>query len=161
MNLKYYTVRYAISMALKRAEQKIEYSSDRPFAAKNCFMVHLCPKKNERPPSITGIHPQGLSGLWFNNDRNPGERGLDVCIPNSKIPDFTLSIRHFLDETSTVYESALKFIVFQWLLVPYIALYFGRLQQFLFNRKRLARDDRIAVLRHVYLSTLRADPRTC
>jgi hypothetical protein len=154
MNLKYGALRYAISMALQRRAKNPEYSSDKPFEAKNCFLVHLCPKDDERPPLITGVYPEGLKGLWFNNDRNPGERGLDMCIPNSKIPYFTLSIMHFLDETSKVYKSAFKFIVFQWLFVPYVLLYVGRARQFLFNRRKLARDDRIDVLRHIYLKTL-------
>ena len=148
-------MRYAVSMALKRPAHNLRFSSDEPFEARSYFLVHLRPQDSVRPPLINGMNANGLSGLWFNEGSMLGERGLEVSIPNSKIPMFDLSIVHRLNETREVYESALMFVVFQWLLVPYVLLYLGRFRQFLFNRKRLARDDRIEVLRHIYLQTLK------
>lgn len=154
MRLHTFLVRYAASLALRRPAPDPILSSGKLLDARNCYIVHLCPQDEVRLALIKGTNPHGLSGLWFNVDRKPGEYGLEVSIPNSSIPEFTLSIMHYLNETSRLYKNPFKFIVFQWLLVPYILLYLGRAQQYLFNKRKLARDDRIVVLRHIYLKSL-------
>ena len=96
-----------------------------------------------------------MIGRWLNNDTYDSDVAL---LPQAlRIAEFECT--HFLGPYEFKYGSPFKFIVHQWMRLPYISILRDRLEQFQFNRQNLVRLDRIATLRHVYEASLETPRR--
>lgn len=125
----------------------ITFSSDAPFEKRDYFVVHLGNGDHPRKLSVNSLFQEGLGGYWHNPG---GESSSEVCVANSQMNRFDLLITQYKDELIFRYTSPIGFLVQQTFLVPKIRFHKHRILQFLFNKQRLAREDRFVVLRHIF-----------
>jgi hypothetical protein len=103
------------------------------------------------------VLPDGLEGWCFVDD----EPRVDASLPNAQIARLSFKIIHHYREFTITTSSPALFIVQRLVGLPFFAAWKQRTAQLLFNRRRLARQDRIAVLRHIFDRTVeRSDYRT-
>jgi hypothetical protein len=101
--------------------------------------------------------PEGLEGWCFID----GERRTDAALPNAQIANLQLKIIHHYREFTITTDSPVLFIVQRLTHYQFFAAWKQRIAQFAFNRRRLARQDRIAILRYIFDRTVEnSDYRT-
>lgn len=97
------------------------------------------------------ITPYGIEGLWFNGI---GQGGLKCTLLNASIPDFRIKIVHYLKGFVNELHSPIGFLLYHLSGWGYFVVVCERIQQFFFNRKRLARTDRMKILQLFFDKTL-------
>jgi hypothetical protein len=103
------------------------------------------------------VLPDGLEGWCFVDD----EQRADASLPNTQIAKLRFQIIHHYREFAISTDSPALFIVQRLVRYPFFAAWKQRIAQSLFNRRRLARQDRIAVLRYIFDRTVeKSDYRT-
>jgi hypothetical protein len=103
------------------------------------------------------VLPEGLEGFYFVD----GHERTEVCIPNAEIGSLPFKIIHHFREFTIDTNSLALFIVQRLVFYPYFAAWRYRAAQFIFNRRRLARQDRMAILRYIFEKTVeKSDFRT-
>lgn len=143
LSIKSYAMREALVRCLRRrAPDRIPMSHS--LQSRNYFVAYLGDEGEMRRFVVTGKEDHGFSGLWFND----GQReGVEASVSNSSLSDFSIAIAFYLREIEIRYQSPKEFLLYQALFVPWIQLWFERAKQFLFNKRRLVRTDRMGVLR--------------
>jgi hypothetical protein len=92
----------------------------------------------------------GLEGWCFVDN----ERRADASLPNAQLAKLSFEIIHHYREFTITTKSPALFIAQRLVRYPFFANWKQRIAQFLFNRRRLARQDRIAILRHIFDQTV-------
>lgn len=142
--------RAAIRVAFRRpSPDRITLSA--PKALKNNFFHAQLGDRSKRAEPLflaRKLSAEGLEGVWFNEERPLGEPGDPSCIPWSQVESFEeLEITHYYKGFVIAKSSALQFLLYYfscWYVVIYMK---DALTQALFNRRSLARRDRLKVLR--------------
>lgn len=96
------------------------------------------------------VLPEGVEGWYFADNK---ER-TDACLPNTQLTELPLDIIHHYREYRIDTRSPALFIVQRMIAYPFFAAWKQRISQFLFNRRRLARRDRMAILRYIFERTV-------
>lgn len=94
--------------------------------------------------------PDGLEGWCFVDDKPRA----DASLPNAQIAKLPFEIIHHYREFKLTTKSPALFILQRFLGYPFLTAWKHRVAQFLFNRRRLARQDRITVLRYIFDRTV-------
>jgi len=142
----------AVSKALERsAPRSIPLSGWERLQTRNYYTVHLGLAGDEHIFLANDISERGLNGNWWDREIS---YGYPASVPNSNIPGMVLSITHYYRELEVNYRGATRFLLgwfFRWSWITLIRL---RLQRWLYNRKKLVRDEQYHLLRNVYDQTL-------
>ncbi|WP_146106675.1 MULTISPECIES: hypothetical protein [unclassified Limnobacter] len=153
--LKAIFLQEALRLALRRpAPTRIPRTLPRA-ATIDCYVVTLSNSDEGWSMLIESRNDEMVAGSWLNKDRYDAEATL---LPQA-LRKVEFEGTHFLGPYEFKYHSPVKFVVHQWLRLPYITVLRDRLEQFQFNRQHLVRMDRIAILRHVYEASLETPRR--
>ena len=146
--------RGAIRIALRRPmPERLTYGDKR----NNNYQVRLGDRDEDFVFSPKKLLPEGLEG-WCYID---GKSGTDASLPNIQIPKLKFNIVHHYKELTIATASPALFITQRLVRYPFFTAWLHRIAQFLFNRRRLARQDRIAILRYIFDRTIeKPDYRT-
>jgi hypothetical protein len=139
--------RGAIRIAVRRPmPQGFTYGDRR----NNNYEIHLVDRDQEFIFTPQVVLLEGLAG-WCSVDRQPA---YDASLPNAQIAKLPFKITHHYKGFSITTASPALFIAQRLVSYPFFAAGKQRIAQFLFNRRRLARQDRIAVLRYIFDQTV-------
>lgn len=103
------------------------------------------------------VLPHGLEGWVFYR----GGSRADASLPNGQLLKLRFKIIHHYKEFRISNDTAARFVM-EWLIGRRFFVPFDQgIRQFLFNRKRLARQDRMAILQYMFEQTVeKGDFRT-
>jgi hypothetical protein len=119
----------------------------------NNYQIRLGTRDENFMFSSKAILTNGLEGRCFFE----GNSGADASLPNNQIAKMKFEIIHHYKEFNFTTASPALFIAARIVRYPFFAACSHRVAQFLFNRRRLARQDRIAILRYIFDRTIQ-DP---
>lgn len=139
--------RGAIRIAVRRPmPERLTYGDRR----NNSYQIRLGDHNDDFRFIPKAVLPGGLEGWCFVDD----EPRADASLPDAQIPKLLFKIIHHYKEFTITTESPALFILQRLVGYPFFAAWKHRITQFLFNRRRLARQDRIAVLRYIFDQTV-------
>ena len=137
--------RRAIKVALRRP---IPERLTLGLRSNNHYAVRLSDDKSKFMPRK--LTPAGADGfLWIE-----GQPRVDASLTNEEIGKREFSIEHHYRGLRILTTNSLEFVVASFFRHPFFALTRFRVGQFLFNRRRLARQDRIAILKYIFEKTV-------
>lgn len=150
------TLRTAINLAMKKpSPEAIPLSDWDKVRKRDYFTVYLGDRDDNRRFLAQSAMPSGLTGLWFTGKTtNQGMLPNEACVPFNLIEQFIPEFIFYYRELEFRYKSATKFLLVIFLRIPAFLLAKERIAQSVFNKRRLARTDRITVLRHIFEQTL-------
>ncbi|MEX2631416.1 MAG: hypothetical protein WD341_15895 [Tistlia sp.] len=141
-------VRYWKSYALKRSMRRVEKRRadviDLGDPANNVFTLRLSDDAGTWNFNFHKLTERAAEGLAFNDNLSTGCR---YCVLPRVFPDAQVLIEHHYRGYTISYTSPTKFLILDSIHYPWIMRQFNRIAQALFNQRRLARKDRITVLR--------------
>lgn len=142
----------AIGWALGRpAPNSIPLSGNRVME-RNYYTVELGSVDDGWVFSVQSIVSQGLNGHWYQDGFAPG---IPASFPKASLSHCPLQIDYYIRELEIRYASPIKFLVHQLTFYPWFQVWRERASQYIFNRQKLIRSDRITVLRVLLSQTLR------
>ncbi|SDI24924.1 hypothetical protein SAMN05428953_101553 [Mesorhizobium muleiense] len=142
-------------MALRRPmPESLTYGDSR----NNNFQIRIGGDQNDGFRFIPKvIVDEGVEGWYFADN----EKKTDACLPNRQLNKLQFKVIHHYKGLRIGTESPGLFIVQQFASHSFFAAWAGRFRQFFFNRRRLARQDRMAILRYIFDRTVqKADFKT-
>lgn len=145
-------VRWAIRVTRRRpAPDTIPLSPPRAFG-NDFYQAELYElHDSNKYMLIDTLSERGVEGIFFNG---VGESAFPASIPNENLGLFRLEVRYYLRGYELHTKTAAMFLL-QWLTYyPQFAIWRDRTVQFLFNRRRLVRQDRIELLRMFIAKTI-------
>lgn len=101
--------------------------------------------------------PDSVAGLRF-HEVGPGGQGIDHTLKNEELLKFDFEVKYYYKGFQPAYRKAFRFFFDTTLHIPALYRAWYWTVQFIYNRRRFARKDRIRVLR-IFLenSVLRDD----
>lgn len=151
LNLKNWTYRLAIRRALKAPSPARIHLSLPKAAANNFFEVNVLGHgKETKSFGISGRDKARYTGIYFPYAYGGGRIGK---IPVSKVHRYKVQIRHYLKGYEFRTDSPFLFLLQQLVGYSWIRIWQDRIAQYLFNRRRLSRRDRIEILRMFVVKT--------
>lgn len=116
----------------------------------NNYQIRLGTRDENFVFSPKAILPDGLEGRCFFK----GNSGTVASLPNNQIAKLKFVIIHHYMEFEFTTASPALFIAERIVRYQFFAAWSRRVAQFLFNQRRLARQDRIAILRYIFDRTI-------
>jgi hypothetical protein len=110
------------------------------------ILTHLRDSEGRFVFLATSISSEFVEGLWFAPERKPGSHGEARQIPLSDLGQFQFYAEYYCRELEHHYKSAFSYL---WWgeLSAHARLWWRRGDQWIFNQKRLARTERLDLLR--------------
>lgn len=150
--LKRLLYKAALTIALKKPSPATIPLSLPRAAANDFYSPELLePLTNTRSAYVLGREGKNYSGLYFNEATGGG---YEATILAKTIDQHQFQVRHYLRGYEFRSRSPLLFIVQQLIRWPHIVIMSDRVAQFFFNRRQLARHDRIELLRMFIAKTM-------
>lgn len=155
--LKLKFLRYTLSAALKNAAPE-RFTTSRPKSLRNDFHeTHLLDKNNSITFLVRSIDGNGVTGTRHNSD---GTISADTIL-NEKLLNYTFYNQHHYRGYNISTNSCTLFLLRRFFFIDYMAVQNEKIAQFLFNKKKLSRIQRMEVLSLIVKNTVgNADYRT-
>ncbi|TKB20403.1 MAG: hypothetical protein E5V75_04860 [Mesorhizobium sp.] len=135
----------AYILAAKVAQRRPIPEGGFTFDETNDYLsIRLVDTETKQRVIVRGIVPEGLQGIWFNGNNEPG---YDCVVLKRNLPDFEFRGDHHYHGYSFRTDNPLRYI-FNWL-TGYAWRYerWDRWTQGQFNKRGLTRQDRMQVLK--------------
>ncbi|ESZ57095.1 hypothetical protein NKH85_21395 [Mesorhizobium sp. M0924] len=116
--------------------------------------VRLIDKVTDKKFLLTGLVKEGAEGLWFNGHN---EHGLECVIPMKNLRDFSFLGIHHYSGYNIKWDNALAFVWSYYTLGSWRIEKKDKREQGRFNKRTLARQDRMQVLATFVQQTIK-DP---
>jgi hypothetical protein len=145
-----YLNRWAISKALtKPATNRIPRSL--PGAKKlDCYVVYAGGPEDKWPLLVDKLDKRGVTGRWWDGESHSYEASL----PNELLFSGQIYISRYIETYEFRHESMAGFLIQELLAWPILVKVTNRVRQNLFNKRKLVRQERIAVLKIILAATL-------
>jgi hypothetical protein len=145
-------LRAACRLAMRRvAPDQIPRSLPRA-AGIDYFSLTINGRDNEWSLLVDTVTPEGASGRWLDGNTYSVPAGVSW----ESALDASIDCSHYIGVYEFQYKSPLVLLFRELLLLPRIEIFKDRLQQKQFNRQRLVRRERIAILKLVAEEALRS-----
>lgn len=144
-------LKYACRLAMRRpAPDRIPRSLPRA-AGIDCFSFALTGRDNAWSLLVDSAQPEGVTGRWLHDE----SYSAPASVAWSIALDATIDCSHYIGVHEFQYNSTLHLLVREALLLPRLEVFRNRFQQNRFNRQRLVRHERIAILRVITEESLK------
>ncbi|WP_147436947.1 hypothetical protein [Alkalispirillum mobile] len=142
---------YALKRALRKPAPNPIPRSGEAGAAVDGYVVYLRAEHGDLHVLVDEFDGRVVQGRALHE----GTFELQTSIPTYNLRHFVPEIQHYYGLWNFNYSSALRFIVRDLLHFPVFVVAFDVIQQALFNRKRLVRNERITLLRDLVEHTIK------
>lgn len=135
---------YALRRAMRRVEKRRADIIRRGDPANNVLTLRLSDDAGDWTFGFKRLTARAAEGLGFNAGSS---KGYAYSVLPRVFPDVRVRIEHYYKALTITYGSPTKFVILNTLRYHWFIWKFDRIAQALFNRRQLARKDRMTVLR--------------
>jgi len=144
--LKIFLYRWAVSIAgTKQPPTEIIRGGEESYS-NDFYLVRLKLSPSSREFRAKSLLPEGVEGIWFGQDHV----GHEAVVPNWALPEMYFAWEHFYRSLFIDGVSAFRFVLYHFTGYARYIRWRETFYQFAYNRKRLARRDRITILRYFF-----------
>ena len=146
--------RFAIWWTMRKPATKLIPRSGPRTVGLNCFEVHIRSRESDLDVLVEGILPEGVSGQALFEFRFQNE-----CIVSwQNLKGLTIEFTNYIGPYEFRYTNVLRFLISEILGLFRYIIYRNKIEQFFFNRRRLAITEQMEALRMIIDRTIN-DPQ--
>ena len=138
-------LRFALKKAAKKpAPERIWRSG--PFErGLDCYSVNFSGEGEIWRVLFDQVCHEGIIGRWFDGEKYQ----YSCCIPWSKLEDATCEFIHYIGPYKFIHNTLYGFLINELLCIPRFRILLNIFEQFVFNRRRLVRTERMTALKYI------------
>lgn len=148
--LKLKFLRYTLSIALKKAAPD-RFSTSRPKSLKNDFHeTQLVDYINSSSFLVRSLDAKGVVGIHFNSKNEK----VEGTISNENLLNYSFFNQHYYRGFNIITNSCITFLLYRYFFIDYLTVKNENIAQYLYNRKKLSRIQRMEVLSLIVKNTI-------